>query len=91
MSSDAEPPSLRDQPIQFVCPSCRLHLLSGAAHIDSVEMFHKVALWADFWTGEIRLLCPYCLGATDVLPPRLVELLRRRYGLDAPAPTETRR
>jgi hypothetical protein len=50
-------------------------------------MFHKVALWSDFWTGDIRLICQYCLGATEGLPPRLVDLLRRRYGLGAPTPS----
>jgi hypothetical protein len=73
-------------PVQYVCPSCRLHLLSWTAATDRVEMFHKVALWADFWTGQVRLICQYCLGATEVLPDRLVELLRQRFGLYAPRP-----
>jgi hypothetical protein len=47
-------------------------------------MFHKVALWSDFWTGDVRLTCQYCLGATDILPPPLVDLLRQRYGFHIP-------
>ncbi len=78
------------QPTHYVCPSCRLHLLSWTAHTDSVEMFHKVALWADFWTGDVRLICQYCLGASEVLPNQLVELLRRRYGMYTPPRTGER-
>ena len=75
----------------YVCPSCRLHLLSWTPHIDNVEMFHKVALWTDFWTGQVRLICQYCLGATEVLPDHLVELLHRKFGLYAPTPSTDRR
>ena len=93
MSSNVERPSRPGQPTQYVCPSCRLHLLSWSAPTETIEMYHKVALWSDFWTGDIRLICQYCLGATEVLPARLVELLRRRYGLSAPAslPSPARR
>ena len=86
MSADSEShrPSYRQT--QYVCPSCRLHLLSWTPHMDTVEMFHKVALWSDFWTGDVRLICQYCLGATEVLPAHLVELLKRRYGFYVPSP-----
>jgi hypothetical protein len=70
----------------YMCPSCHLHLLSWTEYSDRVEMFHKVALWSDFWTGQVRMICQYCLGATDFLPERLVDLLRSRYGLYAPKP-----
>ena len=83
-----ERPSHR--PTQYVCPSCHLHLLSWTPHLDHVEMFHKVALWSDFWTGDVRLICQYCLGATEILPEHLVDLLRRRYGLYAPMPVPPR-
>jgi hypothetical protein len=73
-------------PIHYVCSSCHLHLLSWTVHLDSVEMYHKVALWSDFWTGDVRLICQYCLGATGVLPQRLVDLLCDRHGLYAPRP-----
>jgi hypothetical protein len=53
-------------------------------------MFHKVGLWSDFWTGHVRIICQYCLGATDVLPDELVSLLRERLGLGGYVP-ETRR
>ena len=76
-----------DGAVQYVCPSCHLHLLSWIQHMDAVDMFHKVALWSDFWTGDIRLICQYCLGATEVLPGRLVDLLKRRYGFYVPSPT----
>lgn len=89
MNSNGDRPSRVDKPTQYVCPSCRLHLLSWSAHAETIDMYHKVALWADFWTGEIRLICQYCLGATEVLPARLVELLRRRYGLSAPTSTSS--
>lgn len=74
-------------PRQYVCPSCHLHLVSWTPGFGAVEMFHKVALWSDFWTGDVRLICQYCLGATEILPVELVDLLRRRYGLYAPTPT----
>jgi hypothetical protein len=74
-------------PRQYVCPSCRLHLLSWTTHTKTIEMFHKVALSSDFWTGDVRLICQYCLGATEILPTALVELLRQRYGFAIPKPT----
>jgi len=77
-------PSPRSRPIHYICPSCHLYLLSWDQPTQSVEMFHKVGLWEDFWTREVRLICQYCLGATDILDQRLVELLRNRFGL---APT----
>ncbi len=84
--SSVDEPSLRRGPTQYVCPSCHLHLLAWIRETDTIEMFHKVALWSDFWTGDVRLICQYCLGATDVLPDHLVDLLRSRYGLYAPMP-----
>jgi Binding-protein-dependent transport system inner membrane component len=42
-----------ENPRQYVCPSCRLHLLSWTTHTNTIEMFHKVALWSDFWTGDV--------------------------------------
>jgi hypothetical protein len=85
-SSELDRPTPAELPTQYVCPSCHLHLLSWTRRTNSVEMFHKVALWSDFWTGDVRLICQYCLGATDILPPRLVELLRDRYGFSVPRP-----
>ena len=79
----ARPPS---RPAQYVCPSCHLHLLSWTPHTGTIELFHKVALWSDFWTGDVRLICQYCLGATDILPAELVDLLRRRHGFYVPSP-----
>ena len=86
MSGDFEGKHTSD-PTQYVCPSCRLHLLTWIPHIDVVEMFHKVALWSDFWTGDVRLICQYCLGATEVLPSRLVQLLQQRHGFYVPSST----
>jgi hypothetical protein len=82
---------LPEQPTQYICPSCHLHLLSWTPHTRHIEMFHKVALWSDFWTGDVRLICQYCLGATDVLPLTLVDLLRERYGFQVPQSTSSRR
>jgi hypothetical protein len=45
-----------ENPRQYVCPSCRLHLLSWTTHTNTIEMFHKVALWSDFWTGDVLVL-----------------------------------
>jgi hypothetical protein len=61
--------------------------MTWTPHLNHVELFHKVALWSDFWTGAVRAICQYCLGATDVLPEELVTLLRDRHGLYAPRPT----
>lgn len=92
---ERERPAAAMEPTQYVCPSCRLHLLSWTPHSKHIEMFHKVALWADFWTGDVRLICQYCLGATEVLPLDLVEVLRDRYGFQVPRsnpfPQEPRR
>ena len=82
----AQPPAPHRRPVLYQCPMCRLQLVTWIPHLDHVEMFHKVALWSDFWTGDVRLICQYCLGATDVLPERLVDLLRQRFGLYAPKP-----
>ncbi|MBI3456414.1 MAG: hypothetical protein HY002_11575 [Candidatus Rokubacteria bacterium] len=78
------------RPNHYVCPSCHLYLLSWDKPTGRVEMFQKVGLWADLWTGYVRLICQYCLGATDVLPEELVSLLHRRYGLGT-ATLESRR
>jgi hypothetical protein len=51
---------------------------------DWLEIFHKIGLWTDFWSGDVRLICQNCLGATDVLPARLVRLLRLRLGMALP-------
>jgi hypothetical protein len=48
-----------------------------------VEIFHKVGLWQEFGTRKVRLICQSCLGATEVIPEALVELLRDRYGMGA--------
>jgi hypothetical protein len=44
-------------------------------------MYHKIGLSADFWSGNVRLICQYCLAASDILPDELVDLLRERYAL----------
>lgn len=75
---------LTRRPRHFVCPSCRLHLLVWDPPTGHVELFHKVGLWADFWSGQVRLVCQYCLGATEALPQRLVRLLRERMILPVP-------
>jgi hypothetical protein len=53
-------------------------------------MFHKIGLWADFWTGHVRIICQYCLGATEVIHGELVDLLRRRFGMPVPTAVEPR-
>lgn len=75
---------------RYVCPSCHLHLLTWDPPSRTVEMFHKIALWRDFESGKVRLICQYCDGATDVVPEELVDLLRDRFALGAPS-TEPRR
>jgi hypothetical protein len=40
-------------------------------------MFHQVALWSDFWTGDVRLICQYRLRHRDPAD--------RAGGLAAPA------
>ena len=84
----SKPP--RPDPTQYFCPSCHLHLLSWDPPSKTVEMFHKVALWEAFGTREVRLICQYCEGATDVVPGTLVDVLRDRYGLAAPSPDAPR-
>ncbi len=75
------------RPRHYVCPSCHLYLLTWDPPTETLEMFHKIGLWADFWTGDVRLICQYCLGATEVLPERLVALLRFRFCLATPLET----
>ncbi len=89
MASDSNRQPMPENPRQYVCPSCHLHLLSWTTHTKQIEMFHKVALWSDFWTGDVRLICQYCLGATEILPTALVDLLRQRYGFHIPQTTPT--
>ena len=62
---------LSKRPSHYVCPSCHLYLLAWDAPTGTLEMFHNVGLWSDFWTGQVRLICQHCLGATEVLPGRL--------------------
>ena len=85
-----EAPKPRFRPTHYVCPSCHLYLMAWDPPSKSVEMFHKVGLWSDFWTGQVRLICQYCLGATDVIPDELVHLLHQRFALGTP-PREARR
>ena len=87
MASDSKPAP--ENPRQYVCPSCRLHLLSWTTHTNTVEMFHRVAPWTDFWTGDVRLICQYCLGATEIIPTQLVDLLRQRFGFSIPQASPT--
>ena len=87
MASDSKP--VPENPRQYVCPSCRLHLLSWTTHTNTVEMFHKVAPWTDFWTGDVRLICQYCLGATEIIPTQVVDLLRQRFGFSIPQSSPT--
>jgi hypothetical protein len=54
-----------------------------------VEIFHKVGLWQEYGTRNVRLICQSCLGATEVIPERLVYLLGDRYGL-GPVPERPR-
>jgi hypothetical protein len=90
MGPDTSRPPSRFRPTHYVCPSCHLYLLSWDPPTKSVEMFHKIGLWSDFWTGHVRMICQYCLGATEVLPDDLVELLHQRLGLGSHV-TESRR
>lgn len=73
------------RPNHYVCPCCHLYLLTWDPPTETVEMFHKIGFWSDFWTGDVRLICQYCLGATEIIPTRLVSLLQRRLGLAAPS------
>ena len=80
----------RFRPSHYVCPSCHLYLLAWDPPTRSLEMFHKVGLWSDFWTGHVRMICQSCLGATDILPDELVLLLRERLGLGGYVPPARR-
>lgn len=75
---------LSKRPTHYVCPSCHLYLMAWDSPTEFLEIFHKVGLWSDFWTGDVRLICQHCLGATEILPARLVTLLRQRLGLASP-------
>jgi hypothetical protein len=89
MIANASQPQVR--PRHYVCPSCHLYLLSWDPPMRRVEMFHKIGLWADFWTGQVRMICQYCLGTTDTLPHDLVDLLGRQFGLSVPVAEPYRR
>jgi hypothetical protein len=65
----------------YACPSCHLHLLSWDGPSQTVEIFHKIGLWQEFGTRNVRLICQSCLGATETIPEALVQLLRERHGL----------
>lgn len=76
---------------RYFCPSCHLHLLSWDEFTKTVEMFHKVSLWRDtLGSGQVRLICQYCEGATEPVPDTLVTLLQERYALAAPSPRPRR-
>jgi hypothetical protein len=77
--------------VQYQCPSCHLHLITWDRGGRRIEMFHKIGLWADFWTGDVRLVCQSCQAATAVVPGELVSLLRDRLGIAAPVRDERRR
>jgi len=77
-------------PTPYVCPACHRHLLTWDAPTGTLEIYQKIGLWADFWTGQVRIICQSCLGATDVLPDRLVRALHERYALPLPAVTDRR-
>jgi hypothetical protein len=79
MTEEAAKP--RTRPNHYVCPCCHLYLLAWDPPTKTIEMYHKIGLSADFWSGRVRLICQHCLGATDVLPDELVDLLRVRYAL----------
>ena len=79
MMAESKKPTTR--PSHYVCPSCHLYLLQWDPPSRTVEMYHKVGLSADFWSGHVRLICQHCLGATEVLPDELVDLLSERYAL----------
>jgi hypothetical protein len=86
MSDPALPPV-----VQYECPSCHLHLITWHRTGRRLEMFHKIGLWADFWTGAVRLICQSCQASTGVVPDELVGLLRDRLGIAAPVRDERRR
>jgi hypothetical protein len=76
-----EAPRSGGSPSHYVCPSCHLYLLAWDGPTKTVEMFHKIGLWEEFGTRAVRLICQSCLGATEVVPDALVNLLRERLGL----------
>jgi hypothetical protein len=76
-----EAPRSSTGPSHFVCPSCHLYLLAWDGPTKTIEMFHKIGLWEEFGTGAVRLICQSCLGATQVVPEALVDLLRERFGM----------
>ncbi len=78
------------RPTHYVCPCCHLYLLAWDAPTGTLEMFHKVGLWSDIFTGQVRIVCQHCLGATEVVPERLVRLLYQRFGLGTPLPEPRR-
>ncbi len=86
MSAEAAPGSTR-----FACLSCEQPLLSWDPATQRIEVHQRIGLWADYWTGAVRLVCRSCDGSTDVLPPALVEVLRTRLGLAPPVRDERRR
>jgi hypothetical protein len=75
----------------FACPSCHLHLLSWDGSSKTVEIFHKVGLWQEFGSSNVRLICQSCLGATEVIPEDLVDILRDHYGLGLSTERQPRR
>ena len=82
MASDSKPAP--ENPRQYVCPSCRLHLLSlddAHQHGRDVPQGRPVDRLLD---GDVRLICQYCLGATEIIPTQLVDLLRQRFGFSIP-------
>jgi hypothetical protein len=75
----------RLRPSLYVCPCCHLCLVTWDPPTGTLDIFHKIGLWTDFWTGDVRLICQSCLGATEVLPEALVTLLAERFGFPRPA------
>lgn len=75
----------------FACLACKRRLLSWDPATGRLEVHQRIGLWADYWTGAVRLVCRGCDGSTDVLPPALVETLRARLGLAAPVRDERHR
>ncbi len=75
----------------YACPSCHLHLLSWDGPSKTVEIFHKIGLWQEFGTPNVRLICQSCLGSTDIISEDLVDILRERYGLGLSTERQPRR
>jgi len=80
MAPETQPPP-RPDPHHYVCPSCHLYLLAWDGPTKTVEIFHKVGLWEEFGTKYVRLICQSCLGTTERVPEKLVDLLRERFGM----------